>query len=409
MTWGLSDEETTTSTHPEVNIEEYGVRSTVLDNFDERMWHVIEAVMSVHATLFIDGIESCFGLIIEGPSGAGKSTALRPFEGVNSQFYRSDDVTPASFVSHDASRDEDELSQDDLLPRIKHKTLLNPEMANWFGGDWGVRKEKMARLVRVMDGRGFTSDSGTHGRRGYEGDYRFNFVGATTPLDESDWEMMGHTGNRFLLIEMPGRGNHEEVYHDIIFNEREYGQKVHEMTHVIQSFLADLWTNNGGANGIEWSETPQKEVGEGLIYLSRFILHARAPLGETSEPEDPGRVTDMMRNIARGHALLHGRNHVTSDDLDICARIALSTVPKKRRQLLRELLQLGPSERMRTREVQNRLNVAHETASARMETLESLGVARNYHETVQGGEAGFIELDPKFEWPRNIAFPDPKV
>lgn len=186
MTWGLSDEETTTSTHPEVNIEEYGVRSTVLDNFDERMWHVIEAVMSVHATLFIDGIESCFGLIIEGPSGAGKSTALRPFEGVNSQFYRSDDVTPASFVSHDASRDEDELSQDDLLPRIKHKTLLNPEMANWFGGDWGVRKEKMARLVRVMDGRGFTSDSGTHGRRGYEGDYRFNFVGATTPLDESD-------------------------------------------------------------------------------------------------------------------------------------------------------------------------------------------------------------------------------
>lgn len=407
MTWGLSDEETTTSTRPEVNIDEYGVRSTVLDNFDERMWHVIEAVMSVHATLFIDGIESCFGLIIEGPSGAGKSTALRPFEGVNSQFYRSDDVTPASFVSHDASRDEDELSQDDLLPRIKHKTLLNPEMANWFGGDWGVRKEKMARLVRVMDGQGFTSDSGTHGRRGYEGDYRFNFIGATTPLKQKDWEMMGHTGNRFMFIEMPSSDNREEVYRDIIFSEREYGQKVNEMTNSVQNFLTDLWTDNRGANGVKWAATPQEEVGEGLIYLSRFILHARAPLGETSEPEAPGRVTDMVKNIARGHALLHGRDHVTTDDLDICARIALSTVPKKRRGLLRELLQLGPNGRMRTREVQNQLNVAHETATDRMNTLDSLGVARHYHETVQGGQAEFIELDPEFAWPQNLAFPNP--
>lgn len=407
MTWGLSDEETTTRTHPEVNIDEYGVRSIVLDNFDERMWHVIEAVMSVHATLFIDGIESCFGLIIEGPSGAGKSTALRPFEGINSQFYRSDDVTPASFVSHDASRDEDELSQDDLLPRIKHKTLLNPEMANWFGGDWGVRKEKMARLVRVMDGRGFTSDSGTHGRRGYEGDYRFNFVGATTPLKQKDWEMMGHTGNRFLFIEMPGRGNREEVYRDIIFSEREYGQKVNEMTRTIQGFLADLWTENRGANGIEWTATPQQEVGDGLIYLSRLILHARAPRGDASEPEDPGRVTDMMKNIARGHALLHGRNSVVMDDLNICARIALSTVPKKRRGLLRELLRLGPDGRMRTREVQNQLSVAHETATDRMKTLESLGVARHYKETVQGGQAEFIELDPNFAWPKNLNLPNP--
>ncbi|UTF54475.1 hypothetical protein [Natronosalvus rutilus] len=404
MTWGLADDRTgTTNQHTNVNIEDYNVRGDVLENFDERMWHVTEAVMSVHATLFINGIESCFGLIVEGPSGAGKTTALKPFEGLHSQFYRSDEVTPASFVSHDASRDKDELADDDLIPRIKHKTLLNPEMANWFGGDWGVRKEKMARLVRVMDGTGFTSDSGTHGRRGYQGDYRFNFIGATTPLKQQDWEMMGHTGNRFLFVEMPSR-DEEDVYRNIVFGESEYGQKVSEMTQSIQHYLDDLWSDHGGPNSVDWKKTPNENVGEGLMYLSRLVVHARAPMG--GECEDPGRITDMMKNIARGHALLYNRRQITIDDLEICGRVALSTVPKKRRDLLRELLQLDLGERLKTRNVIDRLGVAHETATDRMNTLDSLGLAYHDTETVQGGQTNVIELNPEFAWPKGLPFPD---
>lgn len=403
MTWGLSEEDTPSTSH-KVNIKKYDVRETILDNFDERMWKVVETVMSVHATLFIDGIESCFGLIIEGPSGAGKTTALEPFEGIHSQFYRSDEVTPASFVSHDASRDEDELSSDDLLPRIKHKTLLNPEMANWFGGDWAVRKQKMARLVRVMDGSGFTSDSGTHGRRGYQGDYRFNFVGATTPLGQEDWEMMGHTGNRFLFIEMPGQQDDTDTYRKILEEEQEFGAKVNEMTDSIQGFLIDLWENLGGTNGIQWDKTMDDEIVEHLAYLSRLVVHARAP--EDGMQEAPPRVVSMMKNLARGHALLHGRRQITGEDLDTCARVALSTVPKKRRDLLRELLQLDSSERLKTRDVIDRLGVAHETADDRMKTLHDLGLAHYTTETVQGGEANVIELNPEFIWPKKLPFPD---
>ena len=119
------------------NMLAYEFRSMVLEEFDRRTWQVIETALSIHITHLIDGIGGGFGLIIEGPSGCGKSTTLRAFEtaGLQPQFYRSDDITPASFVSHDVSKSEEELQRDDLLPTIRGKTILNPEMANWFAGD----------------------------------------------------------------------------------------------------------------------------------------------------------------------------------------------------------------------------------------------------------------------------------
>lgn len=379
------------------------VRETVLDEFDQQTWNVMETVMSAHLTLCIDGLESCFGLIIEGPSGSGKSTALRPFENVSGQFYRSDDVTPASFVSHDASRSSNELDDDDLLPRIKHKTLLNPEMANWFSGDWSERSNKWSRLVRVMDGRGFTSESGTHGQRGYTGDYRFNFVGATTPLDQNHWNMMGHTGNRFLFHEMPGQDD-DTAYEDILFEEREYGDRVRVVTKDTQILLRERWQDYGGSRGIRWESTPDREVGERLMYLAELIRRARTP--EDGEPESPHRVIEMLRNLARGHALLCGRRQVTEDDLNVCARVALSTMPVRRRRLIQELLALGPGDTLREREVAERLGVSRPTARKRMELIDTLGIGATVEETVQGGTATMVTVDSEFIWPSDLDRPE---
>jgi hypothetical protein len=387
----------------------HNVRATTIDEFDKRTWHVIETVMSAHATLLIDGIEGCFGLIIVGPSGCGKSTALRPFEavGIQPQFYRSDDITPASFVSHDASKSEDELQRDDLLPKIKHRTVLNPEMANWFGGDWAVREQKMAKLVRVMDGRGYTSNSGTHGERGYEGNYRFNFVGATTPLDKRDWDMMGHTGNRFLFHEMPAAED-EAADRDAIFGESEIASKIHTLQKVIQDFLVGLWNESDGANSINWQESPDEEVQDVVMYLAQLIRHARTPINDDGTPERESimRVGKMVYDLARGRALLSGRNHVEMRDLDVCARVALSTMPRDRRSLVREIVQLDEGEVLRTQEVMDRLDVSRPTALNRMNELDNLGIGEQTELKVQGGETRTIEPRPKLCWPDDLAYPE---
>lgn len=105
-------------------------------------------------TLCIDGLKSCFGLIVIGQSGTGKTTALDAFEGLHGQFHRTDEVTPASLVSHDSSKSEEESRRDDLLPKIKHQTVLDPEMANWFSGDWDTGRTWVHRQLQVQLRRG---------------------------------------------------------------------------------------------------------------------------------------------------------------------------------------------------------------------------------------------------------------
>jgi len=378
------------------------VEDTVTDSFDKRTWHVIKTVMSSHMTLCIDGLKSCFGLIVVGQSGTGKTTALDAFEGLHGQFYRTDEVTPASFVSHDSSKTEEELRQDDLLPKIKHQTVLNPEMANWFSGDWDTRSDKWATLIRVMDGGGYTRNSGTQGERGYTGNYRFNFVGATTPLDERNWETMSHAGNRFLFHEMPAKAD-QDVYDDIYYSETEYGDKVQAIQDVVQDFLTDRWEQVGGPEAVEWPSKLDEEIGENLMYLSELVRHARAP--EDGEPESPHRLAESLRNLARGHALLYGRQEVTTEDLEVCARVALSTMPAKRRPIVREVVQLEPGEQLPRAELMDRLETTRPTAGKRMDLVDTLGIGAAVEANTQGGETKIVVPDPEFIWPADLPFP----
>jgi len=44
-------------------------------------------------------------------------------------------------------------------------------------------------------------------------------------------------------------------------------------------------------------------------------------------------------NLARGHAVIHGRNYITKDDLAIVIPTALSSAPRERVKLFRQLIE----------------------------------------------------------------------
>ena len=96
--------------------------------------------------------------------------------------YRSDRFTPRSLVSSAANVGRERLEQVDLLPRIRHRALITPELATIFRGNDDALVDNFAILTALLDGEGLIADSGTHGQRGYTGDYLFVWVGATTPL-----------------------------------------------------------------------------------------------------------------------------------------------------------------------------------------------------------------------------------
>jgi len=117
--------------------------------------------------------------------------------------YRSDKFTPKAFVTHAANIKKDELAQIDLLPKLNGKVLLTKELAPLFRGREEDLKDNFSILISVLDGKGFTSDSGTHGRRGYSEPVLFNWIGATTPLPPSTHRLMSQLGTRLCFTSFP--------------------------------------------------------------------------------------------------------------------------------------------------------------------------------------------------------------
>jgi hypothetical protein len=178
----------------------------VISGYFPHLWPAVEAGLSTCATLLLADNVNPVALIYVGAPSAGKTTVITMFEGATANgqelCYRSDKFTTASFVSQAAKVAEQDLSKVDLLPRIRHKVLLTPELSTIFRGKQDELAERFSTLTRILDGQGYTTDSGTHGQRGYTGDYLFAWLGATTPFDPIVWKVMAQLGSRMFFLVM---------------------------------------------------------------------------------------------------------------------------------------------------------------------------------------------------------------
>ena len=57
-----------------------------------------------------------------------------------------------------------------------------------------------------------------------------------------------------------------------------------------------------------------------------------------TQPEDPARAITQLYNLARGHALLMGRNYITLQDVTITVKVVLSTASVERTAIFDLLL-----------------------------------------------------------------------
>lgn len=381
--------------------------SVIEDHLGPESRDVMEVLLSTHATHQIDGLMAGVGVMVEGPSGCGKTTLLRAFYGLNEQIYRSDDLTPASFVSADSSKTEEELEGIDLLPRLKHRTLVVPDMATWFNGPEEQIRDRYSKFATIMDGDGFTRDSGSQGTRGYTGDYRFNFIGATTPVSPRGHRVMSHVGNRLLFVAMNGEEETDREAIDDLFDGPEYRGTIDACREATHDYLTDLWDYHNGPGGVTWTSKPSEEVRDALHYLAQLIKYARAPLVE-GEPqrENIKRVASMLWDLARGHALLYGREEVLMEDLEVCARAALSTMPAERRGTVRALVNPKTPPTLKTAEVARYGDMSPPTAKKRMDTIEDLEIGYTGTTTGRGGETKTLTIGPAFLWPKDLPFPE---
>jgi hypothetical protein len=117
-----------------------------------------------------------------------------------------------------------------------------------------------------------------------------------------------------------------------------------------------------------------------------------------SQREKPNRAITCLSNLARGHALLAGRNYITLDDIPMIIKTALDTAPIERVSLFSLLI--ANNGILTTTQILNSLNVARKTALRTMSELKAIGLVEmeDFREEGQNNYSKRIILNPRFNW-----------
>jgi len=221
--------------------------------------------------------------VLQGAPSGGKTTTLDFFKGFPYS-HSTDKFTPRSFVSHVAQKSEAELKKIDLLPRIKGRVLITPDLTTLFGAKADELKETFSILTRVLDGRGLTIDSGVYGSRGYDGDYMFTWIGATTPIPHAVWDLFGNLGARMYFMQVTKKAKSNENYIADL-KQKNYRKKVDECNQATLRFLKGIWREER----LEWNSLDDEDsLMSRIVQLAKLVTKLRGKINVVVK-EDYGR------------------------------------------------------------------------------------------------------------------------
>jgi hypothetical protein len=388
------------------------VSEIVKKHYGEDLWLPVKIGLAVIASLSLKGRDNCLVLVYEGGSGQGKSITVRLLmaDRPSTEHYllRVDDFTAASFVSHAANKTTSKLAQIDLLPQLRDKVMLTKELAPLFRDEDKVLRQNFARLTSILDGNGYMTTSGNHGKRGYLGKYIFNWLGATTPIPDRTFGVMAQLGNRMLFCETAN----QQLSEDRLMQFAQY-YGTDDAIKECQTAVNDFIEAHFKANPINRIEPQSIQIPEELrlqiVRYAKLIAHGRVeityvntpgqgnpPEMETGTPEGPQRVILLLQILVQGLALADGRTAVIDDGLQAIRHIAFSSIPRKRRELLRALLVAGGS--LASAEVEKGLDVSRPTAIKRMKELGATRIAKFIPGNPQTSTPDSIILADEWTW-----------
>lgn len=389
------------------------------------LWLPLEFALSVKSILNIKGCTLPFGGILLGVPGSSKTAVIELFRGLPHTFY-SDSFTPKSFVTHNSAVQKEKLKELDMLPKIKNKFFLAPELAPIFSSEDKDLLQLLGILTRVLDGQGFESDSGAQGHRAYKGDYMFTMVGASVDIPYKVYKHLSTLGPKLYFLRLP-RVEHNEDYYLKNMNTN-FQEKLGEIRNALHEYIAYFEMNpdiipseeKDGPPKIPMNYDKNEELArKHLVQLAQLLapLRAAVPIWRSEDTqgssyayampnvEEPMRAITILQNLAAGHALSQGRDHITVEDIPIVAQVVLSTAPLERSKIF-DLL-ISNNGYLKTSDVVHLLNVTPPTARRAMTELKAVGLVTLDDDVIpedatdenRNGRPGLqMSLKPEFNW-----------
>lgn len=416
--------------------QEYAnLKAVVLKNFPH-LWNGLEFAITVKTILNIKENTLPFIGILLGPASSMKTLIIELFREYELTHY-TDYFSPKSLVSHNSSLPEEALKKIDLLPKIRNKLFLTPELSPLFGSKEDELNQVIHILIRIADGHGYESDSGAKGHRGYAGDMMFSWIGAAVEIPYKVHKLLGNLGPKLYFFRLPRVEESEDAY----FERRKdkFKLKKDEIKQALYGYLQyfdlnpsivieheddatrTIWQNgNGNGNGsnnvdplppkIEMYEDLHDENAERIIIrLALMLAHLRAivPTWETygsqgsdyayamPKIEDPSRAMTQMRNFAKGHALSQGRLSFGMEDIPFVIQTVMSTASTERVTIFNLLLAYNGT--LGTDKICESLEVSKPTALRTMTELKVAGLVNIPYRDKPNIEKE-IKLRSKFDW-----------
>jgi hypothetical protein len=378
--------------------QKYETLSNVIkENKVSALWMPLEFALSVKYILNIQGVSLPFAGIILGAPSTLKTVSLIMLNKWPQTFF-TDNFTPPALVSHNPGVAKDDLPDVDMLPHWKNKLVLLPEMAPTFT----AREEDLMRLLgmltRVLDGQGYISNSGVHGQRGYNEKIMFVLVGASVEIPRRVYKALRYLGPKLYFLRPDKEAEEKSEDQHLLILGEDFEEKEERIRLALFDYLKwldirpDMETDKETSiQKIVWDRSKDDETALRYIIRLADLLACLRGVAETWEPkgtqgsdygytipiiEHPSRAETQLYNLARGHALVHGRNYVTKADLPIVIRVVLSTGPVQRVKILDKLLSDGES--WTTSQITSSLEVSKPTALRTMVELTILGLVDIY-------------------------------
>jgi hypothetical protein len=381
------------------------------------LWDSLEFELAIQKILNIKDCTLPFAGIVLGRPSSLKTIGIELFRKWPNTYY-TDNFSAKAFVSHSTAVSRSELATIDMLPKIKNRLFLTPELSPTFSKKDDDLIDVLGILTRVLDGHGYESDTGAHGHRGYNEPMMFTWVGAAVDIPYKVHKYLGTLGPKLYFLRLQANPHSEQEYYDEL--DKDFGEKLAKIQVALFDYLN--WFERGPQlekdeksqlQKMTWDHDRNEELAKRyIIKLAILLAHLRGvvPTWETDDPasqglgyaytlatiEEPSRAMTQLRNLARGLALLQGRNYITVADIPLMIKVVFSTASLERVRIFELLLAFGGS--LTTSQITESLNTSNNTAKRTMAELRAVGLVTVNDVTGYSGPEKQITLDKRFDW-----------
>jgi hypothetical protein len=249
-----------------------------------------------------------------------------------------DQVTPRAFISGQIEDPERAKKRPaSLLHRIgQDGIIVCPDFSTVLGMKSDDMASVLADMRRIYDGHlkkefGTSDDTKEHSWRG-----RITFVVAVTPAIDGHYSVFQTLGERFVMIRWPRA---DGVNAALAAMNQDTEQAKLELKEAVQAFFDQL---------SDIAPTLPLVIQRKIAALTEIAVRGRTHVPRSGynktivyvpEAESPTRLAQELAQLAKGSALVDGRNAVTDRDYDLVRRVAFDCMPPARAKILKALIE----------------------------------------------------------------------